>query len=220
MRRWLLVPAALMWCLSFTDAAAQVTIGGGVSWPGGYDIGSSTAELRRNATGSANQPFALFVADSRISRSIGGEVRVGVALSRRVAIEGGAAFARPRIAVTISADTEAGAQSLDGESLQQYLFDAALAWHLPKPASLPVGPFLLAGAGYLRQLHQDRTLVESGQVYYAGAGARYWLKGGPDAPRSLGLRGDVRVNLRRNGIDFENATRVFPTASLHFFLGL
>ena len=40
------------------------------------------------------------------------------------------------------------------------------------------GRSCLAGAGYLRQLHQDRTLIEHGQIFYAGGGLRYWLRGG------------------------------------------
>ena len=76
------------------------------------------------------------------------------------------------------------------------------------------------GAGYLRQLHEDRTLGETGQVYYAGGGARYWLRGGDARSTSLGLQGEVRVNVRRGGIDFENATRRYPSLGLSVFLGL
>jgi hypothetical protein len=32
------------------------------------------------------------------------------------------------------------------------------------------------------------------------------------------LRGDVRFNVRRNGIDFEDETRRYPTVALSLFL--
>jgi hypothetical protein len=76
------------------------------------------------------------------------------------------------------------------------------------------------GVGYLRQLHEERTLVESGQQYYAGGGVRFWLRGRPDSARSLGVRGDIRMNFRANGIDFENQTRLSPSVSLLLFVGL
>jgi hypothetical protein len=63
-------------------------------------------------------------------------------------------------------------------------------------------------------------LVESGQLYFAGGGARFWLRGSATSSRSLGLRTDVRVNIRRRGADFENAVRVYPTVSALFFVGL
>jgi len=38
--------------------------------------------------------------------------------------------------------------------------------------------------------------------------------------RAFGLRGEARVNLRRNGIDFDNTMRIYPTLSLSVFVGL
>ena len=81
-------------------------------------------------------------------------------------------------------------------------------------------PSSSGGAAFLRQLHEDRTLAETGQIYYAGGGARYWLRGGHGAGRAVGLRGDARVNFRRNGIDFEDTMRTYPTFSLSVFVGL
>ena len=51
-------------------------------------------------------------------------------------------------------------------------------------------------------------------------GVRYWLRGLPTSSRSLGLRGDVRLNLRRNGIDFDDRVRMYPTLSVLMFLVL
>jgi hypothetical protein len=218
MRSWLAIIALL--CFGMSEAEAQVTINGGLGWSGGYDIGASSAQLRTNAPGATTAPFTLFSVDSRIAPSPGGEVRVGVAITPRFTVEGGVLLANRRLAFGVSGDPESAAQQLDGETLHQYVFDAGVLWELPVLRRSRVRTFASGGAGYLRQLHQDRTLVETGQVYHVGGGARYWLRGRPASPRSLGIRGDVRLNMRRQGIDFEDRTRVYPTLSLLMFLAL
>jgi hypothetical protein len=198
----------------------RVTVNGGIAWLGGYGIGGSTAELRGNGTGTTPPAFALLTADSHFTSAIAPELRVGFSLSPRWTIEGGGQWARPHIAVGISGDAEAPAQELPGEELQQYVFDAGVNWQLPIGMGRRLAPFVSAGAGYLRQLHEDRTFAETGQIYYAAGGARYWLRGGHGATRPIGIRGEFRINLRRQGIDFANETRSYPTLSLGAFFGV
>jgi len=228
-RVWCLGCLVLVLVLSAGVASAQeapawrahrLVLEGGVVWSGGYDVGDVTAQLRSNAVGSAPPPFAWFSSSSEVGHAVSAATRVGFTLSPRLMIEGGATFGMPRVATTIAGDAEATRQQLEGEQLQQYLFDGALVWHLPVRLGTRVRPFAIGGAGYLRQLHEERTLVETGQVYYAGVGARYWFRGGAGRGRSLGLRGDLRANFRRRGIDFEDKTRVYPTVGVQLFFGL
>ena len=216
------IPSLAVWCWLVGAAAAdaQVTISAGPEWLGGHPIGTSTAELRTNAPGADPPPFTLFSVDSRIAPSAAGELRVGVQITSGLTIEGGAAFARRRVPFSISRDPEAASQEFEGESLQDYVFDAGLAWDLPQPRRARLRTFVLGGAGYLRQLHQDRMLVESGQLYYVGGGARYWLWHRPGSARSFGVRGDLRLNVRRDGIDFETKARLSPSFSLLLFVAL
>jgi hypothetical protein len=200
--------------------AHHFTIGAGLVWSGAYDIGTATAELRGNAPGAIAPPFTLLTADSRVTSVTSPELRVGFALSRRVAAEFGLALTRPRVGVAISGDAEAAAQHLLGEELQQYIFEGGVTWQLPFGARGRFAPFVSGGGAFLRQLHEDRTLAESGQIYYSGVGARYWLRGGRGASTAIGLRGDARMNFRRNGIDFEDRMRRYPTFSLSLFIGL
>ncbi len=200
--------------------AHRIVLDGGVVWSGGYAIGDTNAQLRSNATGSTPAPFTLFAASSKVDRAPGVSARVGVTLTPSLMIEGGGTFGMPRVGFSISQDAEAGARTIEGEQLAQYFFDAAVVWHLPMRLGPRVRPFVVGGGGYLRQLHEERTLVETGQIYYGGVGARYWIRGGSGTARSLGLRGDVRANLRRGGIDFENKVRVFPTLAIDIFLSL
>jgi hypothetical protein len=200
--------------------AHRVLLEGGVVWSGGYAVGDVNAHLRSNATGSTPPPFTLFSAASDVSSAASAIVRVGFTLSPRLAIEGGGSFGTPRLGTDITADTEVAPQRIEGGQVRQYLFDAAVVWHLPLGLGPRVRPFVIGGGGYLRQLHEERTMVETGQIYYGGAGVRYWIRGGAGTARSLGLRADLRVNARSGGIDFENEVRVFPTVAVHVFLGL
>ena len=100
------------------------------------------------------------------------------------------------------------------------MIGGGVTWQLPMRTGARLAPFVSGGAAFLRQLHEDRTLAETGQIYYAGGGARYWLRGGRGSGRAYGLRGDARVNFRRKGIDFENKIRIYPTLSLSVFVGL
>lgn len=200
--------------------AHHFTIGAGLVWSGGYGIGDATAQLRGNSTGTTPPPVTLFTAKSRFTSATSPELRVGFAVTQRTAIEFGVAFTRPRIAVDIAGDAEASSQELPGEELDQYLFDGSVTWQLPIRLGARVAPFASGGFAYLRQLHEDRTLAETGQVYYAGGGARYWLRGGDGAGRALGLRGDLRLNFRGKGIDFEDKTRTYPSFSFAVFVGL
>lgn len=198
----------------------RITINAGITRLGGYDVGGSSAQLRGNATGATPPSFILLTADSHFTSATAPEVRVGISLTRRLVIEGGASLSHPRVGVSISDDAEAAAQELIGEELQQYVFDGGLNWQLPIDMGRRLAPFVTGGAGYLRQLHEDRTLAETGRIYYAGGGARYWLRGGRGNAIPAGLRGEFRLNIRSNGIDFEDKVRAYPTFSLFLFIGL
>ena len=207
----------------------HVTLGGGVIWSGGYGVGESTAQLRGNAPGATAPPFTLFTVESRVTAAAAPFFRVGFAVTPALVVEGGVNYAQPRVGMSISRDAEAPAQELAGEKLEQYQIDAGLSWQIPMPLSIRekmgsagsrLAPFASAGGAYLRQLHEDRALAETGQVYYAGGGARYWLRGGQGTTRDLGVRGDIRVNFRTGAIDFDNKTRIYPSVSLMLFVGL
>src|SRR5690349_19644237 len=110
----------------------HLTIEVGLASAGGYDVGVSTARLRGNGPGALPPAFTFFTADSHIERVTAPQFRIGFALTDRVVVEGGIAQSNPRISVSISGDAEAPAQQLVGEELQQYLFDGAVTWQLPK----------------------------------------------------------------------------------------
>jgi hypothetical protein len=226
-----LVAAASLWALASIEAVAQtadqvpslrahhVTLSGGLVWTGGYSIGETTAELRGNAVGSTAPPFTLFRAASSVDAAAGVEGRVGYAIARNLMVDVGVSYQRPGLTAELSADEEAAAVTLDAERLSQYIVDVGVLWQFPGRAlGSRVRPFVIGGGGYLRQLYDERTVVETGSVYYAGAGVRYWLRGGDGQRRSIGLRGDGRAMWRRGGVDFENEVRVIPVLRVDAFV--
>ena len=198
----------------------HVSLGAGMSWSGGYGVGDANAQLRGNGPGASATPFNWFTTEARMTTVSAPEFHIGFAVTPRVAIEGGIGYARPRISVAISGDAEAPSQELAGEEIQQVQIGAGVSWQLPVSMGWRVAPFVSAGGAWLRQLHEDRGLAETGQIFHAGAGARYYLKVGQGSSNDLGLRIDARVNFRSNGIDFENANRTYPSVSLMLFVGL
>ena len=197
----------------------RFSIGGGVVLSSGYDVGRATAELRGNAPGPSALPVTLFTSDSRVTSVFAPEFRAGFAIDRRLSLEFALSVAQPHIAVAIAGDPEAPSQDLKGEKLEQYLFEGGATWQLPIRTGPRFAPFASGGAAFLRQLHEDRTLAETGQVYHAGGGTRYFWRGGHGTGRDVGLRGEARVNFRRKGIDFENTMRIYSTFSLSMFVG-
>ncbi len=198
----------------------ELVISGGPILAAGYDLGESLAELRSNATGAQPPPFTLFAVSSTMEPLAGLEANVGYAISPSLVVEGGGWFARANIAPSLSRDQEAAPRSIDGEKLHQFILSGGITWQLPWSMGRRVAPFVGSGAGYLRQLHEERTLVESGRLFYLGGGARYFILGGAGGSRSLGIRGDLRANWRTPGIDFEDKTRLFPTLTVQLFVGL
>ena len=223
----LLLPATLLAQDTPQLRSHHATVSAGVSWSGPYDVGIATATLRGNGPGASAPAFTFFTADSRMTAAWAPELRVGFALTPALTLDGGITFARPRIGVAISNDGEAAAQELAGEKLDQYQIEAGVTWQPPMPMrwrraaiGRRLAPFVLAGGGYLRQLHEDRALAETGTLYYAGGGTRYWLRGGHSASIDVGVRAEGRINLRRGGIDFENKMRTYPSVTVMLFVGL
>lgn len=200
--------------------AHHVTVSAGGLWSGAYSIGDSSATLRTSAPGATPPPFTLFATESTINQATGLLVHAGFALTRSITIEGGGSFSRPSLSTQISQDAEQATAAVESEPLQQYVFDAGAIWYLPVHLGSRARLFAAGGGGYLRQLHQERTLVETGRIYYAGTGVDIWLHGGHGPTRAIGLRSDLRANWRQDGIEFGGKTRVFPTVTVVLFVGL
>ena len=200
--------------------AHHVTVAAGVSWSGTYSVGDATATLRTNAPGSTPAPFTLFSTRSAIDRAGGVLLRAGFALTKSITVEGGGSFSQPSLTTHLSQDAEQAAAIDASEQLHQFVIDVGALWFVPMHLGSKSRLFVAGGGGYLRQLHEERTLVETGRIVYLGTGLEVWLHGGHGPSKSLGLRTDLRANWRHNGIEFDGQTRVFPTLTAAVFIGL
>ena len=121
--------------------AHRFMIGAGVVWSGAYDIGEATAQLRGNGPGASAPPVTLFTSDSQVTSATSPELRIGFAMTRRVALEFAMSVTQPHVAVAIAGDTEAPSQQLPGEKLEQYLFEGGATWQLPVRHRQQTGAF-------------------------------------------------------------------------------
>ena len=214
------VAAAIAMMLAVSHASAQgieeplsrfyVAAGGGAF--GGTSFGSADANLRTNAT--TEQPYRLFSADSSLSPAPVLDVALGMRLARRIAVEAGVKFGRPELRTALSADAESAAPLTVVERIDQYLIDGTVVVRIDE---LRMGrrtvPFVAAGAGYLRQLHEGSTVIEEGHLYHVGAGVRHWLSLHRAGIRGIGVRGEVRLYVLNGGINFVSDPRPRGAAS-------
>jgi len=181
------------------------TVGG--VWLGGAGLGSTNATLRAN--GTTPTPFTLFTTESRFGSAPGLDARVSYGLTRRIAVEAGLVFSRPEVRTRISNDVENAPPITVAESIEQYFVDGSVVLLLDRfaPGDRTV-PFVAGGAGYLRQLHEGLTLVESGSVYHVGGGLKHWLllrdRG---FMRGVGIRVDGRLYVLVKGIELADRAR-------------
>jgi hypothetical protein len=222
MRRWrfgAVAAVAACLCAGASDATAQpgpflrahrleVNVGG--LWLGGVDFGTADATLTRNQTPEA--PYVLFTTASTLAAAPAAEARVGYHLTRMVAVEGAFVYARPRLETAVSADAEGAPGITATETLSQFLVDVSAVVHLPIHMGRAV-PFVLGGAGYLRELHEANALAETGHTFHAGGGVKIPLLVRRGFVRSLGLRLDGRAYFRSGGADLDQGRPIRSTAA-------
>ena len=217
--RRFLVPMVVVALACVMDAAAQtprewpgrVEVSFGAALNGGYAAGSETATLESNAVPTGG-PFTLFEVQSDTRRSVAGAAGLAWRLARSIAVEASIRIDRPLIRTSVSQDPEAAAVSFGGERFSRYVFDGSLLVHL---AGLTSGngrlvPYVIGGAGYMRQLHVGRTLVESGRAYHAGGGLKLLVaRRDRGLAKGLGVRIEGRVNVVTGAIGFDDRRRIF-----------
>lgn len=211
---------AVMCCAAPAVAGAQTYIGqdiprsgnveisGGLFWLRGVDLGTAAAEETRNP-GTGTGPFVLFQTDSRTESAPGVQGKIGVYIARSVSVEGGAMFSRPDFSTRLTGDAESAPDVTATETLQRFVVDGSVLFHL-LGASFGGGrgiPFLSAGAGYLRDLHEKNEVAETGHELHFGGGLHYWFGQGR---HRAGVRADVGVSRRSGGADAIDTTRTVP----------
>ncbi|MBL8137300.1 MAG: hypothetical protein JNL48_11810 [Acidobacteria bacterium] len=196
-----------------------VSVGGG--WTGQEALGTVRAETRAIGLGTLTpSAFPLFTADSTFDAGPRAELGVAVPVTRTLLVEVLGTMTRPTLSTAISRDAEGAPATTVSETVDDYTVGARLLYDVPR---LSIGararPYVLAGGAYLRQLHEDQVLVETGQAWSAGAGLRVWIAGARQG-RSLGVTTELAWQWRTGGIAFTDGARGVPSLSLRLFAGL
>lgn len=184
--------------------AGRIELSGGVVFVGGFDEGDRVARLTANAGGTFDQ----FSTSGTLDPAVGVQARLGLFLTRALAIEGGVRWTRPVFAIRITGDTEGGPDTTAEETLNQYIVDGSAVLHFGDRTSDRTVPFVYGGAGYLRELHEGDALVEEGTEFHVGGGVKFLM----GASRRVGVRLEAGLSLRDGGLDVEEKRRTVPVA--------
>jgi hypothetical protein len=196
-----------------------VELGGGVVWSGMSKLGAFNATMTANQPGDNPDRVPFFNVDSRMQPAPGASGWIGGNVSQLIGVEGGFQYSRPDLRTRITADVEGAADAtIDARLITQSIVEGNVlvyvnAGRFDQERTVP---FLLVGAGFLRQTSSEESLDETGRIYQAGVGFK-WVSGITRARRARGpgMRIDVRYVLRDGGLDFrDTARRPYITASL------
>lgn len=191
-------------------------IAAGGLWIGRTPVGTADATL----TDAAGGRFRLFATESQLDAGPALEGRVGIRLSRRLEAEGSVSYAVSHLSTRIGFDFEGAPDVTATASVKEITIEAGLVAHLDQwRLSAKIVPFVSGGAGYLRQLHEGQTLVETGRTYHIGGGINSVLRlRGNARLKAIGLRTDARAIVRTGGVAFDEGAHAVPAfgASLFF----
>jgi hypothetical protein len=201
------VPPAAAQPASPGAVPGRVELAIGPLWIGHQALGSSNA----TETTSSGGNLTLFSTSTDLAARAGVEGRVGVRISRAFEVEASGTYATPQLRSQISNDFEGAAPITAAEQLQQFTVTGGIVWYPAPESTSRLAPFVTAGAGYLRQLHESATLAENGQFYQVGGGVKYLFASRPASRlKGLGVRFDARAVARSKGVAFDDRRSFSP----------
>ena len=170
---------------------------GGFRWIGSVDLASVPA----NETTLGGGSRALFNSATMLDQSFGGTATVGVRLSQLIRVEGAVVFSPTQLSTRITEDAEGVPDTTITSPVTQILVEGGVLAQPRRWRTRHVSPFVVAGLGYLRQLNDGRTLVETGSSYYVGGGLYYVRTAArPGRVKATGVRADVRALVLHDGV--------------------
>jgi len=193
--------------------APRVEVGGGVRWMGGAGLGDPDATMRTASGGS----FVQFASASELGPVVAVEGRVGVRLTRSLQAEAGMSYGTTELRTELASDVEGIPDATVAESVTRYTIEGALVASLDGWRWGGLVPFVSVGGGYLRELHEGRTLVESGRMFHAGGGVTVPLRTQMGAGTTIGVRADARAVVRSGGVQFDDDALVVPAVGASVF---
>ena len=190
-------------------------VSAGALWVGHQALGSTDA----NATTPSGGRLRIFSASSDLTAGAGVEGRVGVRLTRSLDAEVEGSYGAPRLNIAISNDVENAPPVTAIERMRQLTAGAAVVWYMPFRRGPRLMPFVTAGGGHLRQIHEGRTLIETGQYYQVGGGLKFLLVSRRRGLVSaVGARLDLRAVMRIKGVAFDERGHAAPAVGASAFV--
>jgi hypothetical protein len=204
--------AAQTWVQPDKPRRGSWEIGGGAAWSPETDFGERRAQQTRNPT-TGTDPFEVFTADTTLQAAPGATAYLAFYLSRAISVEAGLRYARPQLRVRLSGDAEDAETLTALEDVSQYQFEGSVVWHLTNLsfASGRAVPFVIGGAGHIRDLHQGNDLVETGSEFHGGGGLKWWFGSGAER---WGLRFEARATSREGGFALGRDRRTVSSAGV------
>jgi hypothetical protein len=197
-----------------TVPAGRFDVGAGVEWLGSIAFGSAAATETTGSGGSST----LFSTSTTLKSAIGFQAHVGVRISNRLEAQAIGSVSRPTLSTTISGDIETSDTVTATEAVRQYVIGGGVLWYVPIRRSPALTPFVTGNAAYLRQLHETKTLVETGQLYRVSGGVKYLLKSRSQSTlKGYGLRAEGGFAVRVNGVAFDSSAHYSPWVAASFF---
>lgn len=213
--RWLIAVVCLLAGALPADAQQRtrvlpptVEIGGGLVY-------AEQETATRDATFTAGTPgetapLIFFRANGKTRPGVVGAVTVGANVTRAIGVEGGFQYSRPELSVRITEDLEGVPDiTIVAASFRQYVAEGNVLYHFNNARfdARKTVPFVLAGAGILRQ-RDDAGSEETGRQYQAGVGFKWFSRiSAAGRAHGAGVRLDIRYVFRDGGFDFNDTGR-------------
>jgi hypothetical protein len=192
----------------------RVEIGGGARWIGRTNYPTVGADQTTNGGGTR----ALFDARTSLDQSFGPVGTVGVRLTRSVMLEAGFAFSPTGLTTRISGDVEGAPDVTLATPVRQFLLEGGVVARPERWRAGALSPYVTGGLGYVRQLYDGRTLLETGRAYFVGGGL-YYERGStrPSALKATGIRVDVRALVLSDGVAPDSGGHPAPAVTVSLF---
>jgi hypothetical protein len=185
----------------------RTELGGDLRWLAGIHFEDVNAS--ENAFGGITR--TVFRSATSFDQVACPEVKVIVGLTRALDFEGALAYGRTHLTTRVTQDPEASNVTIS-EPVSAYVLEAGVAAHLGRWRGGRSVPYVSAGAGYLRQIHDGQTHVEDGASWYVGGGVRIPLN--DETARGLksaALRFELRATILTGGSTLDGSRHLLPS---------
>ncbi len=194
-------------------AEPRIYAGGGVRLTGPTTL--ATTDVTETAGGGVRR--TVLTATTKLAAAPAANIWVMYRLGGGLGVEVDATLGSPALTTDVTGDIEGVEDSTARETIRQFSFEGGLVWRLPRRPTARWEPFVTGGAGYLRQLHQARTLADTGRLFYGGGGVMIPVRSNINR-RGMGIRADARALFVSGGVAFDDAAHGTIAASLSWFV--